>query len=149
MENENKKLKSTLEQINNEIKSVNVINEKNEKKIKEQNSQIEKMKGIITTYNSFKAQKDNLLLANTKYASEIKRLNYDLEKEREQKEKNQILIEKLNKEISFYTLNINKYKTDAAKALQDTIEYQQIVSALQSQVNEYKIILNKIKQNKK
>ena len=156
MENENKKLKATLEQIDNEIKNMYGINEKNEKKIKEQNVQIEKMKSIIATYNSFKSQKDNLLLANAKYESEIKELRYDLEQERDQKEKNKILlinneqqIEKLNKEISFYSLNINKYKNDAAKALQDTIEYQQIVSALQSQVNEYKIILNKIKQNKK
>ena len=156
MENENKKLKATLEQIDNEIKNMYGINEKNEKKIKEQNVQIEKMKSIIATYNSFKSQKDNLLLANAKYESEIKKLRYDLEQERDQKEKNKILlinneqqIEKLNKEISFYSLNINKYKNDAAKALQDTIEYQQIVSALQSQVNEYKIILNKIKQNKK
>ena len=156
MENENKKLKATLEQIDNEIKNMYGINEKNEKKIKEQNVQIEKMKSIIATYNSFKSQKDNLLLANAKYESEIKKLRYDLEQERDQKEKNKILlinneqqIEKLNKEISFYSLNINKYKNDAAKALQDTIEYQQIVSALQNQVNEYKIILNKIKQNKK
>ena len=62
---------------------------------------------------------------------------------------NQEQIDKLNKEVSFYTFHINKYKNDAAKALEDAIQYQQIVSALQTQVNEYKIALNKIKQNKK
>ena len=44
IENENKKLKMTLEQIDNEIKNMNIINEKNESKIKEQNIQMEKMK---------------------------------------------------------------------------------------------------------
>ena len=155
-ENENKKLKMTLEQIDNEIKNMNVINEKNEQKIKEQNMQLEKMKSIITTYNSFKAQKDNLLLANTKYESEIKRLKYDLEQERDINEKNKIIIknnelqiDKLNKEVGFYSSHINQYKADAAKALEDAVEYQQIVTALQATVNEYKIALNKIKQNKK
>ena len=155
-ENENKKLKSTLEHIDNEIKNMQVINEKNEQKIKEQNSQLEKMKSIIATYNSFKAQKDNLLLANAKYETEIKRLKYELEQERDLGEKakmllknNQQQIDKLNKEVSYYAYNINKYKSDAEKALQDAVEYQQIVSALQSQLNEYKIALNKIKQNKK
>ena len=62
---------------------------------------------------------------------------------------NQEQIDKLNKEVSFYSFHINKYKTDAAKALEDAVQYQQIVSALQAQVNEYKIALNKIKQNKK
>ena len=155
-ENENKKLKMTLEQIDNEIKNMHVINKKNEQKIKEQNMQLEKMKSIINTYNSFKAQKDNLLLANTKYESEIKRLKYDLEQERDINEKNKIIlknnelqIDKLNKEVSFYSSHINQYKADAAKALEDTVEYQQIVTALQATVNEYKIALNKIKQNKK
>jgi len=155
-ENENKKLKMTLEQIDNEIKNMNVINEKNEQKIKEQNMQLEKMKSIINTYNSFKAQKDNLLLANTKYESEIKRLKYDLEQERDINEKNKIIlknneiqIDKLNKEVGFYSSHINQYKADAAKALEDAVEYQQIVTALQATVNEYKVALNKIKQNKK
>ena len=154
-ENENKKLKMTLEQIDNEIKNMHVINEKNEQKIKEQNIQLEKMKSIINTYNSFKAQKDNLLLANTKYESEIKRLKYDLEQERDINEKNKIIlknseiqIDKLNKEVSYYSSHINQYKADAAKALEDAVEYQQIVTALQETVNEYKIALNKIKQNK-
>ena len=44
-----------------------ILNEKSENKIKEQNIQMEKMKSIITKYNSFKEQKDNLLLVNTKY----------------------------------------------------------------------------------
>ena len=155
-ENENKKLKMTLEQIDEEIKNLQIINDKNEQKIKDQNMQIDKMKSIISTYNSFKAQKDNLLLANTKYESEIKRLKYDLEQERANGEKTKMQlknseqqIEKLNKEISFYSLHINEYKNDAAKALQDAVEYQQIVSVLQSQINEYKVALNKIKQNKK
>ena len=149
-------MKSTLEHIDNEIKNMQIINEKNEQTIKEQNSQLEKMKSIIATYNSFKAQKDNLLLANAKYETEIKRLKYELEQERDLGEKAKILlknnqqqIDKLNKEVSYYTYNINKYKSDAEKALQDAVEYQQIVSALQSQLNEYKIALNKIKQNKK
>ena len=156
IENENRKLKNTLEQIDNEIKNMSIINEKNEQKIKEQNIQMEKMKSIITKYNSFKEQKDNLLLANAKYEAEIKRLKYNLEQERDLGEKAKMLlknneeqIEKLNKEISYYTFHINKYKNDAAKALQDAIEYQQIVTALQSQINEYKVTLNKIKQNKK
>ena len=155
-ENENKKLKLTLEKIDDEIKNMQGINEKNEQKIKEQNIQIEKMKSIINTYNSFKAQKDNLLLANTKYEAEIKKLKYELEQERDLGEKAKMLlknneqqIEKLNKEVTFYSMNINKYKSDAAKALEDAVEYQQIVSVLQAQVNEYKIALNKIKQNKK
>ena len=156
IENENKKLKNTLEQIDNEIKNMSFINEKNEQKLKEQSIQMDKMKSIITKYNSFKEQKDNLLLANAKYEAEIKRLKYNLEQERDYGEKAKVLlknneeqIEKLNKEISFYSFNINKYKNDAAKALQDAIEYQQIVSALQSQLSEYKVALNKIKQNKK
>jgi chromosome segregation ATPase len=155
-ENENKKLKMTLEQIDKEIQNMKVINEKNEQKIKDQNIQLEKMKSIITKYNSFKEQKDNLLLANAKYETEIKRLKYNLEQERDLSEKAKMLlknneeqIDKLNKEVSFYSFHINKYKSDAAKALEDAVEYQQIVSALQSQVNEYKIALNKIKQNKK
>ena len=57
--------------------------------------------------------------------------------------------ENLNKEISYYKLHINKYKEDAAKALEDAVEYQKIVQALQNQVNDYKIALNKLKQNKK
>ena len=155
-ENENKKLKLTLEQIDTEIKNMQGINEKNEQKIKEQNMQIEKMKSIITTYTSFKAQKDNLLLANTKYEAEIKKLKYELEQERDLAEKAKMLlknneqqIDKLNKEVSFYSLHINKYKNDAAKALQDAVEYQQIVSLLQAQINEYKVALNKLKQNQK
>ena len=132
------------------------INEKNEQKIKEQNIQIEKMKSIINTYNSFKAQKDNLLLANAKYEAEIKKLKYELEQERDLGEKAKMLlknneqeIEKLNKEVNFYSMNISKYKSDAAKALEDTVKYQQILSVFQAQVNEYKIALNKLKQNKK
>lgn len=155
-ENENKKLKLTLEKIDDEIKNMQGINEKNEQKIKEQNIQIEKMKSIINTYNSFKAQKDNLLLANAKYEAEIKKLKYELEQERDLGEKAKMLlknneqeIEKLNKEVNFYSMNINKYKSDAAKALEDTVKYQQILSVLQAQVNEYKIALNKLKQNKK
>ena len=156
IENENKKLKMTLEQIDNEIKNMNIINEKNESKIKEQNIQMEKMKSIINTYNSFKEQKDNLLLMNTKYESELKKLRYELEQSANMLEKTKIMLnnseksnEKLNTEISYYSLHINKYKEDAAKALQDAVEYQQIVQALQSQINEYKVALNKIKQNKK
>ena len=133
-----------------------IINEKKEQKIKDQNSQLIKMKSIITTYNSFKEQKDNLLLANAKYETEIKRLKYDLEQERELGEKAKMLlknneqqIEKLNKENSYYSYNINKYKNDAEKALKDAIEYQQIVSVLQNQLNEYKLALNNIKQNKR
>ena len=155
IENENKKLKMTLEQIDNEIKNMNIINEKNESKIKEQNIQMEKMKSIINTYNSFKEQKDNLLLMNTKYESELKKLRYELEQSTNMLEKTKIMLnnseksnEKLNTEISYYSLHINKYKEDAAKALQDAVEYQQIVQALQSQINEYKVALNKIKQNK-
>ena len=156
IENENKKLKMTLEQIDNEIKNMNIINEKNESKIKEQNIQMEKMKSIINTYNSFKEQKDNLLLMNTKYESELKKLRYELEQSTNMLEKTKIMLnnseknnEKLNTEISYYSLHINKYKEDAAKALQDAVEYQQIVQALQSQINEYKVALNKLKQNKK
>ena len=156
IENENKKLKLTLEQIDNEIKNMNIINEKNELKIKEQNIQMEKMKSIINTYNSFKAQKDNLLLMNTKYESEIKKLKYELEQNTNILEQTKNLLknseqnnQKLNSEISYYSLHINKYKEDAAKALEDAIGYQQIVQALQNQVNEYKIALNKLKQNKK
>ena len=156
IENENKKLKMTLEQIDNEIKNMNVINEKNELKIKEQTIQMEKMKSIINTYNSFKAQKDNLLLMNTKYESELKKLRYELEQSESMLEKTKNMLnnseknnEKLNNEISYYSMHINKYKEDAAKALEDAVEYQQIVQALQSQINEYKIALNKLKQNKK
>ena len=156
IENENKKLKMTLEQIDNEIKNMNIINEKNESKIKDQNIQMEKMKSIINTYNSFKEQKDNLLLMNTKYESELKKLRYELEQSANMLEKTKIMLnnseknnEKLNTEISYYSLHINKYKEDAAKALQDAVEYQQIVQALQSQINEYKVALNKLKQNKK
>ena len=111
---------------------------------------------LLTTYTSFKAQKDNLLLANTKYEAEIKKLKYELEQERDLAEKAKMLlknneqqIDKLNKEVSFYSLHINKYKNDAAKALQDAVEYQQIVSLLQAQINEYKVALNKLKQNQK
>ena len=114
------------------------------------------MKSIITTYTSFKAQKDNLLLANTKYEAEIKKLKYELEQERDLAEKAKMLlknneqqIDKLTKEVSFYSLHINKYKNDAAKALQDAVEYQQIVTLLQAQINEYKVALNKLKQNQK
>ena len=156
IENENKKLKATIEQIDTEIKNMNIINEKNEIRIKEQNNQMEKMKSIINTYNSFKAQKDNLLLMNTKYESEIKKLKYELEEKESALEKTKNILknselnnEKLNSEISYYSLHINKYKEDAAKALEDAIGYQQIVQALQNQVNEYKIALNKLKQNKK
>ena len=156
IENENKKLKMTLEQIDNEIKNMNIINEKNGLKIKEQNNQIEKMKSIIQTYDSFKIQKDNLLLMNTKYESEIKKLKYELEQIGNNFEKTKIMLqnseqknENLNKEISYYNLHINKYKEDAAKALEDAVEYQKIVQTLQNQINEYKIALNKLKQNKK
>ena len=155
IENENKKLKMTLEQIDNEIKNMNIINEKNGLKIKEQNNQIEKMKSIIQTYDSFKIQKDNLLLMNTKYESEIKKLKYELEQIGNNFEKTKIMLqnseqknENLNKEISYYNLHINKYKEDAAKALEDAVEYQKIVQTLQNQINEYKIALNKLKQNK-
>ena len=156
IENENKKLKMTLEQIDTEIKNMNIINEKNGLKIKEQNIQMEKMKSIINTYNSFKAQKDNLLLMNTKYESEIKKLKYELEQKENILENTKMMLknseqnnEKLNSEISYYNIHINKYKEDAAKALEDAVEYQQIVQTLQSQINEYKIALNKFKQNKK
>ena len=156
IENENKKLKMTLEQIDTEIKNLNIINEKNGLKIKEQNIQMEKMKSIINTYNSFKAQKDNLLLMNTKYESEIKKLKYELEQKENIIENTKMMLknseqnnEKLNSEISYYNIHINKYKEDAAKALEDAVEYQQIVQTLQSQINEYKIALNKFKQNKK
>ena len=156
IENENKKLKMTLEQIDNEIKNMNIINEKNGLKIKEQNNQIEKMKSIIQTYDSFKIQKDNLLLMNTKYESEIKKLKYELEQIGNNFEKTKIMLqnseqknENLSKEISYYNLHINKYKEDAAKALEDAVEYQKIVQTLQNQINEYKIALNKLKQNKK
>ena len=156
IENENKKLKMTLEQIDNEIKHMNIINEKNVLKIKEQNNQIEKMKSIIDTYDSFKEQKDNLLLMNTKYESEIKKLKYEIENNENNFEKTKMMLknseeknENLNKEISYYKLHINKYKEDAAKALEDAVEYQKIVQALQNQVNDYKIALNKLKQNKK
>ena len=156
IENENKKLKATLEQIDTEIKNMNIINEKNGLKIKEQNIQMEKMKAIINTYNSFKTQKDNLLLMNTKYESEIKKLKYELEQKDSVIENTKMMLknseqnnEKLNNEISYYNIHINKYKEDAAKALEDAVEYQQIVQTLQNQVNEYKIALNKFKQNKK
>ena len=156
IENENKKLKMTLEQIDNEIKNMNIINEKNGLKIKEQNIQMEKMKSIINTYNSFKAQKDNLLLMNTKYESEIKKLKYELEQKENILENTKMMLknseqnnEKLSSEISYYNIHINKYKEDAAKALEDAVEYQQIVQTLQNQINEYKIALNKFKQNKK
>ena len=156
IENENKKLKATLEQIDTEIKNMNIINEKNGLKIKEQNIQMEKMKAIINTYNSFKTQKDNLLLMNTKYESEIKKLKYELEQKDSVIENTKMMLknseqnnEKLNSEISYYNIHINKYKEDAAKALEDAVEYQQIVQTLQNQVNEYKIALNKFKQNKK
>ena len=155
IENENKKLKATIEQIDTEIKNMNIINEKNEIRIKEQNNQMEKMKSIINTYNSFKAQKDNLLLMNTKYESEIKKLKYELEEKESALEKTKNMLknselnnEKLNSEISYYSLHINKYKEDAAKALADAVEYQQIVQGLQNQINEYKIALNKFKQKK-
>ena len=46
-------------------------------------------------------------------------------------------------------MHINQYKSDAEKALQDAVEYQKIVTALQEQINEYKKVLNKIKKNKK
>ena len=116
---------------------------------------MEKMKSIINTYNSFKAQKDNLLLMNTKYESEIKKLKYELEEKESALEKTKNMLknselnnEKLNSEISYYSLHINKYKEDAAKALADAVEYQQIVQGLQNQINEYKIALNKFKQKK-
>ena len=156
IENENKKLKMTLEQIDKEIKNMNLINEKNGIRIKEQNIQMEKMKSIINTYNSFKAQKDNLLLMNTKYESEIKKIRYELEQKEIILEKTKNMLkasemnnEKLNSEISYYSLHINKYKEDAAKALEDAVEYQKIVQTLQNQINEYKIVLNKFKQNQK
>ena len=89
---------------------------------------MEKMKSIINTYNSFKEQKDNLLLMNTKYESEIKKLKYELEQNTNLLEKTKNLLknseinnEKLNSEISYYSLNINKYKEDAAKALEDAV----------------------------
>jgi len=114
IENENKKLKMTLEQIDTEIKNMNIINEKNGLKIKEQNIQMEKMKSIINTYNSFKAQKDNLLLMNTKYESEIKKLKYELEQKENILENTKMMLknseqnnEKLNSEISYYNIHIN------------------------------------------
>ena len=114
------------------------------------------MKSIIQTYDSFKIQKDNLLLMNTKYESEIKKLKYELEQIGNNFEKTKIMLqnseqknENLSKEISYYNLHINKYKEDAAKALEDAVEYQKIVQTLQNQINEYKIALNKLKQNKK
>ena len=52
---------------------------------------MEKMKSIINTYNSFKEQKDNLLLMNTKYESELKKLRYELEQSTNMLEKTKIL----------------------------------------------------------
>ena len=93
---------------------------------------------------------------NTKYESEIKKLKYELEQKENILENTKMMLknseqnnEKLSSEISYYNIHINKYKEDAAKALEDAVEYQQIVQTLQSQINEYKIALNKFKQNKK
>ena len=75
------------------------------------------MKSIINTYNSFKTQKDNLLLMNTKYESEIKKLKYELEQKDNILEKTKNMLknseisnENLNSELSYYTLSTCSYQ---------------------------------------
>ena len=151
-ETENKKLRSSVENLEKEVRILRGKNESNLKVIGEQGEKIEDLKKALETYGIFKQQKENLILANTKNEIELKRLKFDLETEKNLSEKNAILLEekekeiqKLKNEVSYYSFNIKKCKSDAERALQDAIGYQKIVRVLEEQINEYKEVLKKIK----
>ena len=151
-ETENKKLKNILEQNDSDIKKLKNMNEKCAKKILEQNSQIEKMKTALGSLLSFKQQKEKLIIENTNYENEIKKMKEELDEEKNKNEKNGILldskdkeIEKLVNEVKYYSFHIKKYKSDAERALEDAIGYQKIVRILEMQLNEYKEQIDQIK----
>ena len=154
-ETENKKLKNILDQNDSDIKKLKNMNEKCAKKILEQNNQIEKMKTALGSLLSFKQQKEKLIVENKNYENEIIQLKNELNEEKNKNEKNEVLldnkdkqIEKLDNEVKYYSFHIKKYKSDAERALEDAIGYQKIVRILEIQLNEYKELLDKIKNNK-
>ena len=153
-ETENKKFRLAIEQNESEIKKLKNTNEKNNQKINEQSIQIEKMKKLIENFNSFKEQKENLILENSKYETELQKAHNELTEEKTLNEKYSVLlnskdkeIEKLKNEVSYYSFHIKKCKSDAERAISDAIGYQKIVKILEIKLTQYKDALDKIKQN--
>ena len=57
-----------------------------------------------------------------------------------------IVLWKLNNDINYLAFNTKKYKSDAEKALNDALAYQEIVKTLEEQLNQYKDVINSIKE---
>ena len=154
-ESENKKLKSQNIQLDEELAKEKKIREENEKKLSDNQIQMEKMKKIIEGFNTFQSQKENLILENTKYETEVKRIRYDLEEAKAVIEKQSIIInakekeiQKLNDDVSYYAFNAKKAKQDAEKSIQDAITYQKIVRKMEKDLEQMQNqLIQKMKTN--
>lgn len=154
-ENENKKLKLQVSQYETELSNEKKIREEHEKRLTDNQLQMEKMKKIIEGFSQFKEQKENLILENTKYETETKRIKYDLEEAKSIIEKQTIIlnakekeIQKLNDDISYYAFNAKKAKQDAEKSIQDAIAYQKIVRKMEKDIALMKSQIQMSNQNK-
>ena len=142
-ENENKKYKERITQIENELSNERILKEDYEKKLYECQLLNDKMKKTIEGFNTFNEQKENLILQNAKYETELKRCKYDLEEAKQLIDKQNIIItskekdiQKYTNDVNYYAFNLKKAKQDAERAMQDTITYQQIVRKMEAQLTQ-------------
>ena len=136
MKNENSYLSKESDQSKNELLS-------REKKLIVIESECEKLKKIVENFNKYKNERENLILENAKFESEINRLKVDQEENQILLEKQMIIlrnrdetVNKLTEEINYLNFNTKKLKQDADRSIQDAVIYQQIVRKIEKDLKE-------------
>jgi hypothetical protein len=114
-----------------------------DKKLFEQDTELQNLRKSNDGFQKYKSERENLILENTKFDSEIKRLRFDLEEAKTYIERQNIIISnkeetisKMNQEMNYLTYNAKTSKQNADKSLQDALTYQQIVRKMEKEITE-------------
>lgn len=143
VENENKKLKFENQGLSKELEYLKTEFNTKEKKLNEIEIEFNNTKKLCENLNKFKTEREDLVLENAKLESELKQNNYEVESSKNLIERQNILlkrqdetINKLNEEINYINFNAKKIKSEADRAREDSVTYQQIVRKLEKELSD-------------
>jgi hypothetical protein len=156
IESENKRLKS---EGNLNLKEIENLKEKisdKDRKIKDLEIDYEKIRINFENFIKFKKERENLILDNTKKESELKRLKYEFEENKNEIEKLNIILKnkeeiiiKLSDEFNYLNFNAKKLKTEADRNLQDAVAYQKILRKMEKELADCQLKKEKIENENK
>jgi chromosome segregation ATPase len=143
VESENKKLKTENQSMSKELENFKTDLMTKEKKLNEIETELNTTKKLCENLNKFKTEREDLVLENAKLDSELKQSKYEVESSKNLIERQNILlkrqdetINKMNEDMNYINFNAKKCKSEADRAREDSVTYQQIVRKLEKDLSE-------------